>query len=129
MTNKKGSKWRRYLKSLMRLLSKPKDMYVHAMTTYSSHFPYVEATMGFPTPTLPRSFSVGSTTRSRARDNDDLKHLLRSGSVRSSHGDRFESERGRNPPAAAARLTRSCSIGIGRIDEDKPCEFGYDINL
>ncbi|KAL4372651.1 hypothetical protein HN51_006644 [Arachis hypogaea] len=96
MTNKKGSKLRRYMESLMRLLRKPRDLYVQAITTCY----VIDTTMGFPTPTLPRtSFTAGSSTT-------NIKLLP---ARTSSHGNTS-----RKPPR------------IARIDEDKPCEFGYD---
>ncbi|MED6218878.1 hypothetical protein PIB30_030655 [Stylosanthes scabra] len=105
----KPSKLRSYIKSLMRLLRKPKDLYVQAITTCSSHFPYViDTTMGFPTPTLPRtSFTLESST-----NNIKLPPLSASARTTSTHGNNNTSFG--HPPR------------IGRIDEDKPCEFGYD---
>ncbi|MED6114191.1 hypothetical protein PIB30_077903, partial [Stylosanthes scabra] len=103
---KQRSKLRSYIKSLMRLLRKPRDLYVQAITTCSSHFPYViDTTMGFPTPTLPRtSFTLESST------NNIIKLLpLSASSTHANDANRF------HHPSR-----------IRRIDEDKPCEFGYD---
>ncbi|GFY85962.1 hypothetical protein Acr_04g0007000 [Actinidia rufa] len=77
---------------------------------------------------LPKSFSVGS---GRSSDNEDLRELIRAASTRS-FGSRVETDlylqsqmRLRPTTAAAAAVVpRSCSVGMGRIDEDGPCDFG-----
>ncbi|KAJ1381772.1 hypothetical protein SESBI_44842 [Sesbania bispinosa] len=51
MTKKKGrsreGKLSRYMKAVMRLLSKARDLYVHSMSECSGHFAYMDTTMGF----------------------------------------------------------------------------------
>ncbi|KAG5102608.1 hypothetical protein JHK84_047577 [Glycine max] len=121
---RKESKLSRYMKAPLRFLKKARDMYVHGMIECSGQLSYVEASMGCPTGqlcTLPRSFSVGSATRSAASD-EDFEELVRAASLRS-YGGRVVF----GDAAAAAvemKMPRSRSVGIGRIDEDKVCEFG-----
>lgn len=91
---------------------------------------------------LPRSFS---TTSSRSNDSEDFRELLRAASTRTLAESRSTSSssssdlslyiqqemmlRRKQPPRGAAFAgglqkkmpPRSCSVGMGRIDEDKPC--------
>lgn len=125
--NSKESRLSRCMKAPMRFLSKARDFYIHGMTECSRHFAYVDAAMGCPVgrpSTLPRSFSNGST---RSSSGDDYRDLIRAASVRS-YGNRFESDLLGKPPAPT-RVSRSRSVGIGRIDEDKPCDFGDDVEV
>ncbi|CAI8609377.1 unnamed protein product [Vicia faba] len=115
MTNKdnsKGRKLSRFMKAPLRLMIKIRNMYVNGMIQCSRDFAYVDHTaMGCPTQfySLPRSFSVNSTT-----SEDDFKELVRVVSRTISNENRVES------------VSRSRSVGIGKIDEDKVYEFESD---
>jgi hypothetical protein len=114
----KGSKLSRYMKAPLRILKKVRDMYVHGMIQCSHDLAYVDhVTMGCPTQfySLPRSFSVNSTTSTTS--NDDFKELVRAASIKIRDDNRDEMV------AEAMKVSRSCSVGIGRIEEDKVCEF------
>ncbi|TKY55599.1 hypothetical protein E2542_SST20017 [Spatholobus suberectus] len=118
---RKESKLSRCLKAPLRFLMKARDMYVRGMIECSSQLSYVDAAVGCPAGqlcTIPRSFSVNSA-RSSASD-DDFKELIRAASLRS-YGNRVEFAE------AAMKMPRSRSVGIGRIDENKPCDFGDDV--
>lgn len=122
---RKESKLSKYLKAPLRFLTKARDMYVQGMIKCSAQLSYVDASMGCPTGqlcTLPRSFSVNSASRSSASD-QDFKELIRAASLRS-YGNCVHF----GDAAAMKNMPRSRSVGIGRIDENKPCEFGdhYD---
>ncbi|CAJ1943031.1 unnamed protein product [Sphenostylis stenocarpa] len=122
---RKESKLSSYMKAPFRFLKKARDMYVRGMIRCSAQLSNVDAAMGCPTGqlcTLPRSFSVGSATRATASD-DDLKELIRAASIRS-YGTRFDFG---EAAAMKMKMPRSRSVGIGRIDEDKPCEFVDDV--
>ncbi|KAJ1414558.1 hypothetical protein SESBI_18808 [Sesbania bispinosa] len=125
MTRKKGrsreGKLSRYMKAVMRLLSKARDLYVQGMSECSGHFAYMDTTMGFPTARL------STFPRSTSTDNH-LKDLLSPASI-STHGNHVGLELRCKHPAAVARVPRCLVAQIGRIDEDKPCEFGNDINV
>lgn len=112
------------MKAPLRFLKKARDMYVQGMIHCSAQLSNVDAAMGCPTAhpsMLPRSFSVGSATRSAASD-DDFKELIRAASLRT-YGTAFDFG---EAAAMKMKMPRSRSVGIGRIDEDKPCEFGDD---
>ncbi|XP_027348484.1 uncharacterized protein LOC113860054 [Abrus precatorius] len=112
---RKESYLSRYMKAPFRFLMKARDMYVRGMIECSTHFSYVNVSMGCPSGqvcTLPRSFSVNSET-----NDDDFNELVRAASLKS-FGDR------RQP---VIKVPRSRSVAIGRIDEDKPCDFGDDM--
>lgn len=131
--SKKGSKesklLSRYLKAPMRLLIKAGKFYVTSLTQYSESVGY-GIVMGCPTGqlnTLPRSYSV-SSTRSGNGD-DDLRELVRAASTRSlDSNNRAQSDLVRRQQARQSpKMPRSHSVGIGRIDEDRPCDFDEDI--
>ncbi|KAK7330937.1 hypothetical protein VNO77_25143 [Canavalia gladiata] len=113
----KESKVRRYIKASLRFLTRVRDIYVEGMIQCSGHFAYAEAALGCPTgqlSTLPRSFSVNSAT-----SDDDFKDLVRAASLRS-YGNRVEFG------DAVIKMPRSRSVGIGKIDENKPCDYFED---
>ncbi|XP_030532033.1 uncharacterized protein LOC115742077 [Rhodamnia argentea] len=132
---KEATKLSKLLKAPMRILVKARDFYVRSLTDCSGHIAY-GGFMGCPTSqinTLPRSFSVSS-----AKPDEDFRELVRVASLRSLSNrvgsDLTETQHvaGQSPMAATknkARMAmpRSFSTGIGRIDEDKPCEFGEDV--
>lgn len=107
----KGSKLISYMK-------KVRDFYVRGMIAWSGHMTYADAAIGCPTgnlSTIPRSFSAqNSATRSR---DHEFKDLIRASAT---------SLKSPRNGAAAIKLPRSRSIAIGRIDEDRPCEFEID---
>lgn len=122
---KQESKLRRCVMAPMRFLSKARDLYIKGMTECSGQFAYMDAAMGCPAgqlSALPRSFSISSSA-ARSSSADDYKHLIRAASVRSTNGNVV------NPGKLPAGVPRSRSVGIGRIDEDKPCDFGDDLHL
>ncbi|KAG5154596.1 hypothetical protein JHK82_012565 [Glycine max] len=125
---RKESKLSRYMKAPLRFLKKARDMYVKGMIECSGQLSYVEASIGCPTGqlcTLPRSFSVGSATRSTTSD-DDFKELVRAASLRS-YGNRVQFGDAAAAAVKKMKMHRSRSVGIfGRIDEEKVCEFGDD---
>ncbi|XP_039023972.1 uncharacterized protein LOC120156785, partial [Hibiscus syriacus] len=70
---------------------------------------------------LPRSFSVSSAASS---ENDDLKELIRAASVRSlGHMKEVEMLFQQQRSRVQMGLPKSCSVAMGRIDEENPCEF------
>ncbi|KAF7828605.1 Uncharacterized conserved protein UCP031279 [Senna tora] len=128
--NSKESRLSRCMKAPIRFLSKARDFYIHGMTECSGRFAYVDAAMGCPAgqlSALPRSFSLSSSTRSTSAD--DYKDLVRAASMRRTYnngnGHPLDFDRLRRPPPQT--VPRSRSVAIGRIDEDKPCDFGDDV--
>ncbi|KAF8377664.1 hypothetical protein HHK36_031048 [Tetracentron sinense] len=81
--------------------------------------------------TLPKSFSVNS---SRSSNDEDLRELIRAASTRNL-GNKVEADLMRQKQLRQSATTRpkgvprSFSVGIGRIEEDKPCEFGEHVNV
>ncbi|KAJ7952738.1 Usher syndrome type-1C protein-binding protein [Quillaja saponaria] len=122
----------RVMKAPIKVLSKARDLYIQSMTECSGHFDYGAGAMGCPAvqvSTLPRSFSFGST---KSNMSDDYKELIKAASTRN-FGNKIELDIlqkqqpiGRQSPAT---VPRSQSVGIGRIDEDKPCDFGEEFKL
>ncbi|GLT46822.1 hypothetical protein SLA2020_205520 [Shorea laevis] len=131
---KKESKLSKCLKLPIRILTRARDFYIKSITECSDWIGH-GTTMACPTGhlnTLPRSFSV-SSTKSTTGD-EDLRELIRAASIRSLgnkiQADLLQQQQGRQSTDTAPYIVlRSQSIGIGRIDEDKPCEFGEDIKV
>ena len=127
--NKKASTESRVskcMKASIRFLIKARDLYVKSMTQLSGHFAYAAA-LGCPSAAaqftvLPPSFSCRSTT-SKARD--DFKEPRRAAPA-GSHGNKIDLGLRKSPEASLMTVPRKQSVGIGRIDEDEPCEFEDD---
>ncbi|KAI3785151.1 hypothetical protein L1987_44264 [Smallanthus sonchifolius] len=114
---KKPSMAIRVLKAPVRVVCKIRDLYISSMYTCA-------AGMGGPTgpytSALPRSYSTASS-----RTDDDFAELMRIASTRSL-GKRL------GPDFLSPQqpvVPRSQSLAIGRIDEDKTCDFGNDFRL
>ncbi|XP_057501670.1 uncharacterized protein LOC130785505 [Actinidia eriantha] len=122
---RKESKISRYFKAPFRVLAKAHDFYINSLIQCAGRAEFGGAMTG-PTAqvssSLPKSFSVNS---SKASDDEDLRDLIRAASTRSlSNKVQLELLRRQQFPVAAVEVVpRSQSAGIGRIDEDKPCEF------
>lgn len=132
----KGSRFSRLMKAPIRVLIKARDFYLKSMTGCSTRFDFGGLAMGCPTPqvpiALPRSFSTSSVKSSGSSNNDDYRELIRAASARTTfaYNKNMELDLGRkqqiNSTGANMMMNRSRSVGIGRIDEDKACEFGED---
>lgn len=137
----KGSQQNRLLRIITfpaRALGKAVNFYVRSITSCSDHLGQGPLVMGMPASSyaasLPRSFSVNS---SASDDNDDLRELIRAASARTS-ADRIDinslylqqlimKQQTSNLVAGPKSLPpRSCSVGMGRIDEENPSVFGED---
>ena len=128
----KESKLSKYLKAPIRILIKARDFYIKSMTEYSDRIGY-GTVMGCPTGqvnTLPRSCSVSSTKSGNG--DDDLRELIRAASTRSLGNkvqlELLKKQQARQSPnsTGAKNMPRSHSVGIGRIDEEKHCDFEED---
>ncbi|XP_055805428.1 uncharacterized protein LOC129874202 [Solanum dulcamara] len=130
MSTKKGSKESRIkkcIKAPIRVLIKARDCYVHSLMDCSGKIGY-GSVMGVPQiSALPRSFSVNSSISSR---DEDFRELVRIAS-RKSLVNKMETELLRQKSIAknVDLVPRSRSVGIGRIDEDKPCDFGEEVKV
>ncbi|KAF7141381.1 hypothetical protein RHSIM_Rhsim06G0063700 [Rhododendron simsii] len=121
----------------VRVLTKARDLYVKSMINCAASGTYGASAMAVGSgqaSSLPKSFSVNSSRSSN--DGDDLRELIRAASARglgSTSTGRAEMDlylqhqmRRRSTASAATVVPRSCSVGMGRIDEDGPCEFGEE---
>ncbi|KAI5655171.1 hypothetical protein M9H77_32358 [Catharanthus roseus] len=140
------NKFLRIISIPIRALGKARDCYVSSMTNYASQRSSLAGGMmgGMPAAnypaSMPRSFSAASSSRSS--DNEDFKELVRAASSRS-HSDTIDMNlfvqqqmkrqasvaAATKPPAAGTQQKmppRSVSVGMGRIDEDKPFGFGEE---
>ncbi|CAD5169599.1 uncharacterized protein LOC103983578 [Musa acuminata AAA Group] len=104
----------RCMKAPLRALCHARDFYVRSMNSCAGRMEY-----GLQMGDLPRSYSLHQSTRSSASD-EDLRQLIRAASLRRALSQ--STVHGTPPPPSA--VPRSQSVAIGRIDEDKPCEFG-----
>ncbi|GAV57719.1 hypothetical protein CFOL_v3_01255 [Cephalotus follicularis] len=130
MTNKKVSKESiliRFLKAPFRILIKARDFYIQSMTECSGRIGN-DSVVGCPTGhvnNLPKTFSVSSTKSSRS--DEDLRELMRIASTRPGLSNKIQLDvlQKLQPPTTGVKdVPRSHSVAIGKIDEDKECEFG-----
>ncbi|XP_052205165.1 uncharacterized protein LOC127809990 [Diospyros lotus] len=128
----KGTKLSRYLKAPIRALIRAKNSYIDGMTQCAGRFEYATTMAGPTAPqvcTLPKSFSVNST---KSGNKEDLAELMRAASTRNlSKKVELELLQRRLPtgPGGGRVVPRSRSLGIGRIDEEKTCEFEVDVKV
>ncbi|KAK3210995.1 hypothetical protein Dsin_015701 [Dipteronia sinensis] len=128
----KDGKLSKYFKSTLRILSKARDFYIRTMTECSDKVTYATA-MGCPTAqpiSLPRSYSTMSSSKS-SNNEEDFRELVRAASTRGLGGriehDLLRKQQVRQTPTTN-NMPRSYSVGVGRIDEDKPCDsFDEDV--
>ncbi|XWS21304.1 hypothetical protein CRYUN_Cryun30bG0044200 [Craigia yunnanensis] len=119
------NKFLRFITVPFRALGRARDLYVRSLTSCASRVSYGHSSGDYTGQYsgLPRSFSASSAT---SDDNEDLRELIRAASVRNL-GNRNEIEmflrQQLRLQLGSKGLPKSCSVGMGRIDEDKPCEF------
>ncbi|OIT08199.1 PREDICTED: uncharacterized protein LOC109241239 [Nicotiana attenuata] len=129
---RKESRIKKCIKAPIRVLIKARDCYVQSMTDCSGRIGYGGMSSGPAVPqlsSLPRSFSVNSSVSS---GDEDFRELMRIASKRSTLVNEVELEHLRrqspiNNGVNVNVVPRSRSVAIGRIDEDKPCDFGEDV--
>ncbi|CAI9752920.1 unnamed protein product [Fraxinus pennsylvanica] len=126
--SRKESKTVRFIKAPVRVLSKAREFYIKSMLRCAGEFTYASA-MGCPAPqstSLPRSFSTNSSVSSSY---EDFRELIRASSTRSLTG-KTEVEILQSKLSPGVKVVpRSQTVTIGRIDEDKPCEFMEDVAI
>ncbi|CAA2981477.1 Hypothetical predicted protein [Olea europaea subsp. europaea] len=123
-SSRKESKVRRLIKAPIRILSRARDLYVQSLSGCTGE---AYSSVGWPAApqvltNLPKSFSVNSSF-----SNSD--EVLYATNIRSLAGSikRDDSLRRRRHQPEPNVVGRSQTVTIGRIDEDKPCEFGEHI--
>ncbi|XP_030528643.1 uncharacterized protein LOC115739601 [Rhodamnia argentea] len=127
----KASLLRHFLGAPLRALSRARDLYVRSLLSCASAVGsgHVACPGGQLEP-LPRSFSVGS---SRLDGDDDFRELVRAASAKGGLGYSAEDldaalrQIRKNRPAVgqgARVLPKSCSVGMGRIEEERECDVG-----
>lgn len=122
---RKQSKFSRYMRGPIKILARARDFYVQGLTGCAGDAAYINP-MGFPAThfaTLPRSFSAGSAYSDSSSRDEDMRELIRIASTRSLPE---KLEGGSGGGGGVAAMQRSRTVTIGRIDEEKPCEFGGD---
>ncbi|KAL3525585.1 hypothetical protein ACH5RR_013957 [Cinchona calisaya] len=130
----KEGKFSRCIKAPIRILTKARDLYIKSMSDCATNVEIYSSygAIGCPTPhvatSLPKSFSVRSSSASRK--DDDLAELTRIASTRSVRKNKVELEilRRQNQSTlvggGVSVVPRSHTVAFGRIDEEKPCDFG-----
>lgn len=117
-SKKKGKegKFVKFMKGPVKILAGARDLYERSLSGCAGHAA-VQNAMG---PSTCGSFSLHSS-----RD-EDMKELIRIASTGKSVAEHLPSP---SPVGGAAAVLRSRTVNIGRIDEDKPCEFGGDLEV
>ncbi|KAG8373837.1 hypothetical protein BUALT_Bualt11G0066700 [Buddleja alternifolia] len=121
----KESKFAKYMKVPIRILARARDFYVQSLSGCAAG-QVAYGHMGCPT-ALPRDFSANSSYSDYSNRDEDLRELIRIASTRSLTG-KIEAEllRSKKATPLGGGMPRSRTVTIGRIDEEKPCEFGGD---
>ncbi|GMI64918.1 hypothetical protein like AT1G10140 [Hibiscus trionum] len=119
------NKFVRFITIPFRALGKARDLYVKSLTSCAAGVSFGQGGGDYTGqyPGLPRSFSESSAASSY--DNEDLRDLIRAASVRSlGHKNEVEMflQEQLKQMRAAKGLPKSSSVGMGRIEEDKPFE-------
>lgn len=110
-------------------LCKARDFYVRSMTDCSGRVGVGNVAGVGPMHggRLPKNFSVGSL---RSNESEDFRELVRASSstngVRSADLDLLARERMKRAASDPGGMPRSCSVGMGKIDEDAPFVSGED---
>ncbi|WCJ31453.1 hypothetical protein M5689_012948 [Euphorbia peplus] len=125
---KKQRKFSRFMKAPIKLLIKARDFYVKGMNECSDRVG-MASVIGCPASgqivhTLPRSYSVNSSRSSNC--DEDYSELLRAASARGLSNNLLLQRKQSPNSNKNNKMPRSFSVGIGRIDEDKTCEFDDD---
>ncbi|XVE70208.1 hypothetical protein DITRI_Ditri10aG0054500 [Diplodiscus trichospermus] len=118
------NKFLRFITVPFRALGKARDLYVRSLTSCASRVSYGQGSGDYAGAYsgLPRSFSASSAT---SNDNEDYRDLIRAASVRSlGHRNEIEMflQQQLKLQMGSRGLPKSCSVGMGRIDEEKPYE-------
>ncbi|OIT08200.1 hypothetical protein A4A49_18529 [Nicotiana attenuata] len=124
----KESRIKKCIKAPIRVLIKARDFYVHSLMDCSGTIGY-GTVMGCPAvaqiSSLPRSFSANSSMSSK---DEDFRELFRIASKRNLVNKVRQKSLAKNGVNINV-VPRSRSVAIGRIDEDKPCDFGEDVKV
>lgn len=151
------NKFMKILTIPIRALAKARDFYVKSMNNYADKVHYGAGPGWGSAPySVPRSFSTNSA---RSSEEDDFKELMRAAStntlgkridlnaalagaskanssttrsqsqshteVQQQHGNNGNGINGK----VIRRVPRSASVGMAKIEEDKPCEFVGDVEI
>ncbi|KMT19085.1 hypothetical protein BVRB_1g014830 [Beta vulgaris subsp. vulgaris] len=128
------SKFMKIVTMPIKALAKARDFYVRSMNNYADRACY-GATAGYADP-LPRSFSSNSA---QSNGNDDFRELVRAASTstlgnrinmntvdvsnNATNGSNVRSKGNRDHLSGIKGVPRSASVGMAKIEEDKPIEF------
>ncbi|KAL7245085.1 hypothetical protein ACSBR2_000426 [Camellia fascicularis] len=123
------NKFVRFITIPIRALGQAREFYVRIITDYAQRVSYGSA-LGIqsgPIHNLPKSYSVSFSSRSSSADSDDLRELIRVASTRRLGVDMdMDMQRQQMLPSTAAGVVpRSCSVRMGRIDEEMPCFVAF----
>ncbi|KAK3425619.1 hypothetical protein EUGRSUZ_F02232 [Eucalyptus grandis] len=132
---RKTSPLRHLLAAPLRALSRARDLYVRSILSCASVVGHGQvACQGGQHAPLPRSFSVGSSRLGGGGggdgEDDDFRELVRAASARTIGYSSEELEavlreirKSRPRPGPGGRvLPKSCSVGMGRIEEERECD-------
>ncbi|KAG6422049.1 hypothetical protein SASPL_118610 [Salvia splendens] len=117
-----------------RALCKARDFYVKSMLNCANSNAIGLHSSVQPGPALPRSFSATISSRSRRDDDADYRELVRAASARTIGSrvdlDAYVKQERKAKPGPRALPSRSASVAMGRIDEERPTGyFGEDIKI
>ncbi|XP_028796060.1 uncharacterized protein LOC114752183 [Neltuma alba] len=111
----------RIITSPLRVLGKAKDFYIRSITNCGNSMNYsnpMDVAGRFEA--LPRSYSAATT---KLDDREDFAELMRAASDRTLM-EKLDMDLVLKKKEASKVLPKSVSAGMGKIDEDSPCDFG-----
>lgn len=131
----KGSRLSRCVKAPFKVLACARNLYIRGINECAGRMSS-STVIVFPTAQvsrLPKTYSVSSSKSARDQDLSDLVRVASLMSLRSTNKielDPLRRQPSRESPVTGANvIPRTMTPGIGRIDEEKPCEFGEDVKV
>ncbi|KAE8707925.1 FKBP-type peptidyl-prolyl cis-trans isomerase family protein [Hibiscus syriacus] len=121
-SRKSSNKFVRFLKAPFKALRKARDGYIRILTSCASNMHYGLCASYFPGQfyELPTSFSERSSATSDVKEEAVLRELIRA----ASSSKRWTQTEMSSPKQLRMKMrSRGLPKNMGRIDEDKPCEF------
>lgn len=117
-------------KTPIRALSKAKNFYIKGMTNFSTTYNRpMMIIKDANQPPLPRSFSTTTMVSNNHQPSGDLIRASSTGTIQIGRADMERymiQQQQQQLSASMKRVPRSCSLGMGRIDEDRVSSFRND---
>ncbi|KAI3707135.1 hypothetical protein L6452_25385 [Arctium lappa] len=117
-----------FIKTPIRALGKAKKFYVKGITNFSTTYNQpIMIIKDANKPPLPRSFSTTTiVSNNHQPSGEDLIRANSTSTIQIGRADVYMIQQQQQLSASRKRVPRSCSLGMGRIDEDRVSSFRND---